>query len=841
MLLKTLFIRFYRSFNFDYLKKHSQFDNKQSHRPWETIDLNGESAWYPYIEIPIFQTITTVVGANESGKSHLLDAIEKGLIRSDDIHRKDFCRYSQFFAVEQGEIRYPDFGYELVVPDNDEQERLKKILRLNNNSQVNPKLDRVYLFRENKNQLTLYLTDTDTNFSPYPLTGDQSKQLLSILPKPFRINPKIAIPNSVSVVKLLEFASLEIPRGMGTIFAAIERDDRVALAQALNQLAEAKSAEIEKKDANQEGSSEIVHGIYNNYLSPKSPGTRSDKKVKEQRHSEAELAYKLICEVANISPTVLGELAEAMLGNDEGFTRGIIERINRALAENLNFPRWWVQDQNFQLVVSARDYDLGFAIRDRTGTEYSFAERSSGLKYFLSYYIQYKAHQARSEASELLLMDEPDQYLSSQAQQNLLQIFQSFADPEDDRKPIQVIYVTHSPFLLDKNYPSRVCVLEKGVEDEGTRVVNDACKNHYEPLRSAFGAFVGQVAFVGNCNLILESNAHQILLANVAQYLTLLPGISSEETLDLNRFTIISAEKSENINDLLYFLRGQDIERPLTLAVVSHSAKVDTDLLDSQFLLQISSLKNIKLSSGLKLIRDLEDLLPLSLVVAAIENYSDSLPNLDWDYADIKDLIERELSQEKSQFDAVHSAFNITRLRFARCVADTLVSWSEKYQEDNQLLVTNFKMFFLSVNDLEHKAVVAKNSSNLLDRVKRQVNTFLQDHPTTAKRSEVRRLLQGLESTVPDPTTLEGRAIHHRIASIKQDFELEVSLMRRIDNFERLRERLEELKNAALLDIQTPMAAIRLENWQPTRDPQEPVSPLDDIRRSIQAEESQNG
>lgn len=56
-------------------------------------------------------------------------------------------------------------------------------------------------------------------------------------------------------------------------------------------------------------------------------------------------------------------------------------------------------------------------------------------------------------------------------------------------------------------------MLEKGTDDEGTRVVNDASKNHYEPLRSSFGAFVGETTFIGNCNLMVEGLADQILLA----------------------------------------------------------------------------------------------------------------------------------------------------------------------------------------------------------------------------------------------------------------------------------------------------------------------------------------
>jgi predicted ATP-binding protein involved in virulence len=71
-------------------------------------------------------------------------------------------------------------------------------------------------------------------------------------------------------------------------------------------------------------------------------------------------------------------------------------------------------------------------------------------------------------------MDEPDAHLSSEGQQDLLKIFDAFARPVDGRKPVQVVYVTHSPFLIDKNYAERIRVLEKGVSEEGTRVVRDA-------------------------------------------------------------------------------------------------------------------------------------------------------------------------------------------------------------------------------------------------------------------------------------------------------------------------------------------------------------------------------
>jgi AAA15 family ATPase/GTPase len=94
VILRTFFVRFNKSFNYDYLRKVHEHAAKD---PWE--DLDGK--WYPHVRVPLDPAVTTIVGANETGKSHLLSAIKKG-IEGKGILREDFCRYSQFFTVEQG-------------------------------------------------------------------------------------------------------------------------------------------------------------------------------------------------------------------------------------------------------------------------------------------------------------------------------------------------------------------------------------------------------------------------------------------------------------------------------------------------------------------------------------------------------------------------------------------------------------------------------------------------------------------------------------------------------------------------------------------------------------------
>ena len=192
------------------------------------------------------------------------------------------------------------------------------------------------------------------------------------------------------------------------------------------------------------------------------------------------------------------------------------------------------------------------------------------MRYFLSYYIQHLSYEPVSNGrNEILVMDEPDAYLSNQGQQDLLKVFHSFAFPEKDgRRPVQVVYVTHSPFLIDKNHADRIRVLQKGTGDEGTRVVRDASRNHYEPLRSAFVAFVAETTFIGNCNLMVEGTSDQVFLAGAARRLRSLSGVAASETLDLNEITIVPTGGAAHVPYLVFVALGRDVEQPTVIVLL---------------------------------------------------------------------------------------------------------------------------------------------------------------------------------------------------------------------------------------------------------------------------------
>ena len=273
----------------------------------------------------------------------------------------------------------------------------------------------------------------------------------------------VALPDSVPIRSLLPLSNEKDPKDK-TIGASIPRHKRFEVLDRL--AAVAGQSQLFESDEAVKNNAPAIRSSISSILQAARTVSRGDE---NDDGAGIALARDLIFKVAHVYYwLIVGHLYDALKEGNDGHANGLKQKINEHLAATLNFPHWWVQDRDFQLVVTPRDYDLVLTIRDRTGTEYSFSERSGGLKYFLSYYVQYRAHTPVADRQEVLVMHEPDAHLSSEGQQDLLKIFEAFACPTDGRNPVQVVYVTHSPFLIDKNHAERIRVLEKGVSEEGT-------------------------------------------------------------------------------------------------------------------------------------------------------------------------------------------------------------------------------------------------------------------------------------------------------------------------------------------------------------------------------------
>lgn len=773
MRVTQVLVRFYKSFNFDYELKATP-GAKQV--PWQQT----KDGWMPHVRISLEPDITAVVGANESGKTHLLDAI-KIVLTGEGLLQRDFCRSSTLFSVEHGSRLYPEVGAILALDESEAEVIAAQAIPLLQSGDI-------LLLRPEPGVMAVVNADDQR----VVLSDVQGRALQDLLPHPHELDTNTALPDSVSIGMLAGHAK-----------SLNGRKKRSAL---LEILAAMTSADEISKSAS--ALAEIVTG---------------QEGVDTQKQKEQQLGIDLLVKIAQIEQSSFKELQEAIAEEREGLVNGLIQEMNNSIARHLNVSRWWSQDPEFQLRVSPREHELVFTIRDRTGTDYSFTERSRGLQYFLSYYVQMLAHDRPSSQPEVLLMDEPDAYLSASGQQDLLRVFEHHARPDDSDREDQVVYVTHSPFLINRNAGHRVRVVDKGSRDEGTRHVKDATRNHYEPLRTSLGSFVAETAFIGGDNLFVEGIADQVLLAGMNMRL-LRSGVAPSQCLDLNQVTIVPG--GSNIPYMLYLARGRDQVKPACAVLVdgddagktarkqikkggAHGKPTVADELVVQ-VAEWAADASPDVTPGV-IVREPEDLVPAGIAVIAARRYAQHfLAHSETTTAKLieSDLKDRLEACKGNMWDALDQAFNavfatkIGKAGFAKELLAYLAELDIDKSRPAEVLALdkNFGLLLARLTETLNRAREMESQSRRDQRLERAIDTFVKDYPTGCTRDRAMSMLRRIDAAV-DSTTA-GDAIRVGTASIRRDFKLSTEPLKKVDEYPAFLERLSNLRHFERLSNQ---------------------------------------
>lgn len=137
-----------------------------------------------------------------------------------------------------------------------------------------------------------------------------------------------------------------------------------------------------------------------------------------------------------------------------------------------------------------------------------FSERSAGFVWFFSFLVKFA--QVKNESSPVvLLLDEPGLTLHGKAQGELLRFFNEVLAPHH-----QIIYSTHSPFMVPPGNLTSVRIVHDQVEMKGPRRIPIGTKVNDNvlardpdtlfPLQGALGYEITQSLFIGEHTLLVE-------------------------------------------------------------------------------------------------------------------------------------------------------------------------------------------------------------------------------------------------------------------------------------------------------------------------------------------------
>lgn len=220
-------------------------------------------------------------------------------------------------------------------------------------------------------------------------------------------------------------------------------------------------------------------------------------------------------------------------------------------------------------------YDSAHGATVRLGT------RSKGFIWFFSF-LAWFSQQRKKDIPIILLLDEPGLVLHASAQADLLAYIETELKPHH-----QVLYTTHSPFMVDPTHFDRVRIVrDRSMEaddplpdaERGTKVFTDileADPDSLFPLQGALGYDIAQTLFVGPNSLIIEGVSDLLYLPIVSGLLS-----SAGRTGLSDAWTLTPVGGSDKVPTFVSLLGAQ---RKLNLATLIDFQKKDRQTIDNLY------------------------------------------------------------------------------------------------------------------------------------------------------------------------------------------------------------------------------------------------------------------
>lgn len=177
--------------------------------------------------------------------------------------------------------------------------------------------------------------------------------------------------------------------------------------------------------------------------------------------------------------------------------------------------------------------------------------RSEGFIWFFSFLVWFSKVQEKKNL--IILLDEPGLNLHAEAQADLLKYIDKELLPR-----YQVIYTTHSPFMIESDKLDEVRTVYDSNDSKVGSIISNALEEKDQgtlfPLQAALGYNLAQNLYISDKNLLVEGVADLM-------FLTVMSGILKENNREgLNEdITIVPVGGLDKVATFISLLRGNDL------------------------------------------------------------------------------------------------------------------------------------------------------------------------------------------------------------------------------------------------------------------------------------------
>lgn len=280
-----------------------------------------------------------------------------------------------------------------------------------------------------------------------------------------------------------------------------------------------------------------------------------------------------------------------------------------------DFKEWWKQgDYIFDLRADGEYFRIWVSDEKRPA-RIPLEDRSTGLQWFLSFFMVFLVESKDSHKNCVLLLDEAGTSLHPMAQKDLLNFFENLSITN------QIITTTHSPFLVDVNHLERTKVVF--VDDKGYTKVSEDLRAG-EKKKNATGAVYAVHAALGlsvsegllnGCDLIVvEGQSDQFYLNAIKQYL-----IFTNKISPVKEMIFVPAGGVKSVKQLTSLIAGKQQALPVVVLDSDRSGKDYASKLEKElYFNDTDKILMIKDYVGIEN-AEIEDLFPAAVLERPIE------------------------------------------------------------------------------------------------------------------------------------------------------------------------------------------------------------------------------
>jgi len=564
--------------------------------------------------------LAAFVGRNESGKTTILQALTM-LNRDEMISELDLC--DEMTERLKSEIRIVEGDFEL---NHDETEIIKekfpslhltnlKIFRTNKNAEIQYDFGDIHVNKEERQNLEYW--------------QDITKQLSDFVE---------SIPNHISKKLDTDFFTGSMPRNKKIIQAELDgfSSNLYAIAteekQVISEWEETNSKIIKniKKILIDNTESEALKNFIEDSLHPRFVYFSDYKKILgninlaeyiKESETEASAGIEYI-EGFDRAETVrnLLYLAEFEIEKLEEFKNSpskLIKFLNIAskkLTERLN-PSWKGEAINVELRLNPGNIlsvVLSDVHKDGTITNTGLLNRrAEGFKWTFSFIVNFAAETQKAELKEaILLLDEPARNLHPTQQMGISDLLKNLAGSN------QVLYATHSPFMIFDYTPGNLLVVELDRKKHLSKIFYDYWKADDATLTPIlYGLSKGLVDSITDREVGYNSRPLIIVEAmSDTMYLNAFDKFLQDPNISMNPLNIVPAYNKNSVLPLSIFYHTHGYNTFVLLDNDYESNQIAEQLKNNKF----SEPQIIFFESNGKLLQSIEDYMEIDDYLYAV-------------------------------------------------------------------------------------------------------------------------------------------------------------------------------------------------------------------------------